>query len=596
MARKRGSRRRPHRDATRRGPGRREHPAAGIEDDPLLHGLRQSLRSSPVDFGALVASIHYITTDETMDALGGPPDGMEGPPMSLNDLVESIIDIDISETTHALHVLAALIDDELLAARIRRALTTRRQPVHPAVERFGEVEVRDAYLITEPTGRSDEILLAARWPDGTEATLILLISHIVGGAITDFLVSQDGNAATAEHIRTSSADHGLQMTAIDPADARATLRRAIDAWVEEMPDIEEGMWPDALPFLEFLLKRMPTGGQIVGSGGRWTDDWADDLEIDDITELAHDFLDSDEIGDPDDDLDHEIAHVIARFATMFLDDPLRWTTQSAELAMTTALPIQLTGDEDEFARTPTLVRAFIRYAHARLGLPAELTLAVTQEVDRHEEVFHLLRDDPDIVGARIDLMASAAEELRMDGLGWGMRRLVDRLGSVEAVDALTDEPLPDEDLDLSAVPEDVWDRVRATADLTDRVSDELIGDREIRTACRRLLTIAAREDPRIFRRRSRDDTAAAAVAWIVGRANGVFGWGGRVQIKELMDTLGLPPGSPSQRAQPFLDALGVDRYQRLDGQSLGTPDLLTSTTRRRLIDTRDRLRGLDGAD
>ncbi|HHU10734.1 MAG TPA: hypothetical protein GXZ60_12085, partial [Intrasporangiaceae bacterium] len=88
----------------------------------------------------------------------------------------------------------------------------------------------------------------------------------------------------------------------------------------------------------------------------------------------------------------------------------------------------------------------------------------------------------------------------------------------------------------------------------------------------------------------------AAVAWIVGRANGVFGWGGRVQIKELMDALGLPPGSPSQRAQPFLDALGVDRYQRLDGQSLGTPDLLTSVTRQRLMETRDRLRGLDEQD
>ncbi|MGB9372664.1 MAG: hypothetical protein WCA82_00745, partial [Jiangellales bacterium] len=83
------------------------------------------------------------------------------------------------------------------------------------------------------------------------------------------------------------------------------------------------------------------------------------------------------------------------------------------------------------------------------------------------------------------------------------------------------------------------------------------------------------------------ETAAAAVVWVVGRAN---------------ELVGPPPapigsgdagawfgvrGSSSQRAEPMLRAIGVDPSRRYGGMALGTPDLLISTRRAALMRQRD---------
>lgn len=567
------------------------------EDQPLFQELRKLLRHSPVDFGSFVVTIHAILDGEDPDSDPGAPDAPL-PHGSLHDMIESFITIDIAETTSALHVFATLVEDELLAARIRRALATRRQPVHPAIERFGEVDVTDAYLIIEPSGACDDLVLAARWPDGTEATLIVFVDHRVGGAVTDLIMSLDGNDVTHDRLQQSTAEEGLRVTTVKVADAAATLRLAMEIFVEEQPTTESDSWPAALPFLEFILDRTPAGGEVVGSADEWPEfkphddggEWdEDDWDEKEEAELAHDFLESDEGVDPDDDLDHDLAHVVVRFATSLMGDPLSWSPPVAEMAMTIGLPVLL-DDADAFARMPAIVRAFIRYAHAELGWPAEATQEVLETVDEHEAQFLAARTDPELIQLRADLEKVAERERELDLLGWGQRLLIDEVGSIEALDALTDELLPDEALDLTAVPEDVRDRVRRTAELTDRVADELVEDVEFRTACRRLLAMAAQEDPAIFRRRSRDDTAAAAVAWIVGRANKVFGWGGGLMVADLMEFLGLT-GSPSQRAQPFLSALGVGPYRRYAAEAIGRVDLLTSATRRGIIERRDRIRG-----
>jgi hypothetical protein len=110
--------------------------------------------------------------------------------------------------------------------------------------------------------------------------------------------------------------------------------------------------------------------------------------------------------------------------------------------------------------------------------------------------------------------------------------------------------LPDEPLDVSAVPADVHDRVQQVVALTDALADEptkvgasayadtaqgptmSIGDeeehgpaiaRELRTARRRCVAGVAASDPQLFRRRGRVETAAAAVVWAVGRASRLAG-------------------------------------------------------------------------
>jgi len=108
-----------------------------------------------------------------------------------------------------------------------------------------------------------------------------------------------------------------------------------------------------------------------------------------------------------------------------------------------------------------------------------------------------------------------------------------------------------------------------------------------------VLARVASGDPAVFRRQGRVETAAAAVVWIVGKANGLFDRRpGRMhlQVKDLMDQMGLGNSSVSQRAATMLRAGGFsdDTYV----VCLGSPDLLIAAHRQWLLAERDRFRRL----
>ena len=113
-------------------------------------------------------------------------------------------------------------------------------------------------------------------------------------------------------------------------------------------------------------------------------------------------------------------------------------------------------------------------------------------------------------------------------------------------------------------------------------------DVEYRTACRRLLARAAAGDPAVFRRRASSATAAAAICWIVGKDNDLFSSvGGGMLVKDLMAHFGLAQGGVSQRADTLMKAAGFDPYARRWDLRLGSPELLVSQRRRRMIELRD---------
>lgn len=70
----------------------------------------------------------------------------------------------------------------------------------------------------------------------------------------------------------------------------------------------------------------------------------------------------------------------------------------------------LSGEPDEYARVPTVLRAFIRYAPAEREVSPTLTLETLEVVDRFEGAFLDKRDSPEVVAARAEL-AAAFEEI-----------------------------------------------------------------------------------------------------------------------------------------------------------------------------------------
>ena len=68
--------------------------------------------------------------------------------------------------------------------------------------------------------------------------------------------------------------------------------------------------------------------------------------------------------------------------------------------------------------------------------------------------------------------------------------------------------------------------------------------------------------------------------------NGWLDWGSDLTVAELIEEFGLT-GSPTQRAQPILRALGIDQHDWTYQPALGSADLLTSDYRADLIAQRD---------
>lgn len=514
-------------------------------------------------------------------------------------VVDSFIDVRIAETTAVLHAFAALLEDELTVRRIRRELAERTHPMPDDVTGLSELGVVDGRLMLDPLGDGVDLLLALKGPGVPQATFLAYIDANLGGIVKDAFVIPDSIDQVEDNLRDIAARDNIpaEFIGVSPAEARALLDHGIRAYDEDDRGVPPGdTWPHLRALLAMVARTLPAGGSIPDEVEFDPEDPfeldADELDAreDEEIELAHDFLASPQAAHltGHDDLDHQIAHVLSQFGSAIgSGDPLRWSPPTVEIALDQTLPVMLSGDPDEYARVPTVLRAFIRYAHAERGITPHLTLETLEVVDTFEERFLAKLNAPEVVAARAQLAAAFAEIAARAGRSWMEQELLDAVGTPEAIADLTDEPLPDETLDLTFVPEDIHDRVCRVAALVDNVADAFF-DVEFRTACRRLLAMVAANDPAIFRRRSKDETAAAAIVWIIGQANDVLGGHrGRVTVGEVMEFLGVAPGTPSQRAEPMLRAIGMNPHQMFGGVVVGTPLLLTGEMRAKLLRYRD---------
>jgi Domain of unknown function (DUF6398) len=280
-------------------------------------------------------------------------------------------------------------------------------------------------------------------------------------------------------------------------------------------------------------------------------------------------------------------------------DPLRWSPVAVEILLVDWIPRKIVAGVAYLAKAPELLRAFIRFCHGERKIRPGLTEETLAAVDEYEPEYQQIIAAPRPQGPAALLAAMGA--LHPDG-PWpqldgelpnigevmldSLRRAV---GGEEALNALDNTPLPDEPFNWQPLPADVHQRVTEVLGLLDRCCDERL-DVEYRTACRRVLGRAAANDPEIFRRRGRAETAAGAICWIVGKANDLFN--PTTPVKDLMQFFGISQGSVSQRSEVFLRAIGVDPADRYGSMDLGSPDYLTAARRAEIITLRDHYRAM----
>lgn len=527
-----------------------------------MQELKRALYADhPLDLLALVSSVMEVATS--------PPSPFEEAPpgLSLTDLVESFLGTDLAPSTAALHVIAALTDDEELAGRIRSVLAGRTQPVPawlrdlPSATAARVIEMKDAALLD-----GENYYIGVDLPDGSAFTFVAYIDNNLGRVLKDGFVVPDALDETVLMISAHpERDADLTFGHVDPAWARAYVEQAVDLGAMTFPPFTSETWPQARPLLRWALRLLPEGGVVPGH--------------EPMPEQEKEALIEEFVGSPEgrayatDDARGLLGPLVWLGTDYGNGDPLRWSPVRVEMLLADWFPRKVMAPLEEMVLLPEVLTAWVRFGHRVRGIRR----------DRTEETLRAIASWTPIYLSRLAPEADGP---------FGPGYLEDLVAGAEALESLTADPLPEaEPFDWTDVRDDIRAKIEEILALCDASAERDL-DLEHRTANRRLLHRLAVADPDYFLGRAAARTSAAAIAWMIAHANDSVGPYSHVTVGELLEPFGVK--SASQRAGRFRKSLGLPEHVPADGAMvLGTPDLLVSARRAEIIAERD---GIDPYD
>lgn len=580
------ARRRPPRTPQQR-PQPRAKAQPPVDDLPLLPEVRRALRSDDPWAVAMMASGIAWTMRHPADV-----------GWSAGDLVDSFIGVDVRETTALLAALAPMVDHEL-SVTIRRALMRRTQPLPAALQALAQqVPVRGAHM-TSPGDRGENLYLQLSLPDGGVVTWFVYVDYSLGTIVKDaFYAPQTIDQIWAWMQERSPGTEDAVWTELSHADVRARLELAIARHNEMLEGPVSDTWPMCQPLLEVSLATCPEGGDPRAGQSLPLDGAPLDLGPDDPVDGIFYEVDLPEramalaiIGGmdlPDDPELYDAIWVMVTGPLAHGGDPLD-LSEAAVVGILESVAPYLPLTDEVWPLVPEALRIMTRHAARVRSWPGGQEERVIAAIDAAERFYGSRMTTPEARERRRQMReATAITESGMEGY------LLDSLASVvggrDVLDALDTEPLPDEPLDLTGVPETARDRVTAIAAVLDTVMEDLFDGVEARTACRRVLTAIARTDHRVLMR-GRVDTAAGAIAWIVANVNELTSPYGPVTMGDLMEACGIASGSVSQRATTLLGVLGIYRSEWSYGSLENVdPSWLVAEERAELVEEREAAR------
>lgn len=572
------------------------HASAGPPDGDAASELLADVRAAasaghPIALLAVVSSL--LALAEAPRGLRGrtPGAGVAPPPFSREDLVHAFLEIERPETSLVLGVIAGLSPDELERARIWRELRRREATLPAWVAALPRARAVRALVMGHVLHDGESLFVDVELAHGELLCAVLYVDHHLGSAAKDAFVANEAASSLLARFRASDDDPDVVVDDLSLPDARARLADALanGAALESAP--ESDTWPGCRPLLEWACRLLPPGG--TGYRRPVWDQRARDA-------LARRFLRSRFATGLPEEICRGPLDLLVRFGCEEgSGDPLDWSPSRLEILVASWL-----GRQAPVAPLELLVvlRRFVAFCHDQRGLRPSLTretLAATDHWTRpaspKARAARPVRSTRGRVapegrpaasgnptGPRAEVLVSAARAQLLDDLARAV-------GGVEALESLDDEPLPPEEFCWDGVPDDVRAPVATVLATVDRCCEALF-DLEARTVARRLLARAARGEPGLFLRMSRPELTAAALCWLVGKANDLVG--GRedqVSVATLCAHAGLAHTTVASRAAALSAAGGLAADSGPYG--LGTPELLTSRRRRALAELRDRLRG-----
>lgn len=571
--------------------------SSGADEPELLELLEGAVASESPIMLLEIASTMLASVDNTDD---DDEDAAELPP--IRELAVQMLDATPEETEPLVRIWAQMLDDELFRRRIAKMLPTPKTKRLPEwIRRADEIKPFRAAALVSPVKIEETILLEISTA-GRSATLAVAVERSGSPFLEDAYLA-DGPLSSVVEVSSTDLPTPVDVVTLSLADAGARLREVLEMSTYMFPPIETESWPGTRPLLEWMLAKLPDGG--TGYEIRmWEPEEIEELVADFRTSPFAAALTEDEIGH---------AHLLFEFQINYgNNDPLRWSGTFVERLMCDLYPRKVMSTEDDLLRMPTTLAAVVLYANNRSGVDPVFTQNAIAAIEdnRAEYEARVRGDQPEstsdlfarlLTGIDDDTLplSDVDDRSELDGvsfLGDQASMLAEifigsgaeEVGGIGALQALTGEPLADEDLVTTGVADDIVDRLTGLVPEIRRIADEVFAEPELATSALRFLTEVGRGDPSFFRRRLADRSMLAALFWIVGKDNRLFGgqWSseGDMTVGELQRHLGVST-SPKTNALKMLRA--ADHELHDPDVILGDPRFLISRRRQSIIENRD---------
>jgi hypothetical protein len=315
------------------------------------------------------------------------------------DLLNALATHDSPAATAMAWTVAQLSGDELLRTRVVRDLGARSFLLPSWMHQLSKLEIVAAEQVTDQVNDGYDIVVHSRLA-GHDITTVTFIDFNLGMIVKDNLLS-DRDLENFNEVWKEHAD--LRNTAIEPltpADARARISDAIEVGAMTLPATESEDWPASRPLLEWILRQMPDGGT-----GFVQPEWSDE----DREALLSRFLDSPygaAFDRPDDR--SIVGDLIWYRADYGYGDPLRWSPTAIEILLLDWYPRKIVADQQYLLRMPSVLRDFVQFAHAEIGLDQELTAEALGAIEFHERGYRSIIGKPRRQGPEAILEAMGA--------------------------------------------------------------------------------------------------------------------------------------------------------------------------------------------
>jgi hypothetical protein len=581
--------------------------------------IRSALASpGPVDLLALVSTMLGVAARDVYEPFRGTR--RDRGQMSIEDLIETLVEADCIESTAVLAVMELLSQDGAVRARVRRELQARPVFTPSWLTALHQATPYAAVESAHVLGDVNELMIAVNLPGGQEFSVVVSIDHNLGSAVTDAFVVPESLGQLLDSVRGELTVRGSTWGDLDLAGARSQIMAAVQPRLWPDPYLESDTWPALRPLVEWVARLLPRGGR------RYRRPVWPRREV---KALVVRFFESPFAAGLDDPRDRYLVESIVQFgADLGTGDPTRWSPAAVEILLRDRIPKTIGVRVGGRSQAPDLLRAFIRFCHRESGVSDEVTAATLAAVDNWGLRYQLIIRSPEPHGQDVmpaltgnfddrgrwstpydsDRWAPPYDDepwsTALDDEPWSTALderpfsykellrgpLQEMVGGQAALESLDDEPLPDETFAGEGIEADVALRVGEVVVVCDRFADDVL-DVEYRTAFRRFLARVAVRDAELFRRPDKSEAEkAAAVCWSVGRANNLFAAqdGPRLRVKEMMGHFGLS-GTVSVLGKAMIRGGGfVVGYDA----TLGSPKYLVSRRRREIMDERDKIEAM----